>query len=230
MPNLKNYLVYRLHRLLKWEDQDLLAMQQLAPLAKTYLPWSVSSMRPSGLVKVLNDVVVHQRKFIVECGGGVSTYFLVSLLKERGGRLLTLEHNRQWCDVIGSFLREQGLADVVTIVHAPLAPSTHRFEANGNDWYDEAIVAAALGNEKVDLLLVDGPPAYERKIRYARYPAVPFFKPFLAERYTIVLDDVVRKGEREILARWEAELGIRFALHLIDGHVGIGHSKLDWVV
>lgn len=229
MANFKDILVYRLNRLLKWEDQDVLAMQQLAPLAKTYMPWSVSSMRPSGVVKVLNDIVVHQRRSVVECGGGVSTYFIAQLLKERGGKLLTIEHSAEWCDILRGFLAHQGLAEVVDIVHAPLVPCAHPYETK-SDWYDEARVAAAVEGKQIDLLLVDGPPAYERSIQFARYPAVPFLRKYFAESFTIVLDDANRKGERAIAERWGRELGIAMKLHLLEGNVAIGQSKLSWVV
>jgi hypothetical protein len=213
--SLKAYVVHRLNRALKWEDQDLLAMQQLAPLAKTYVPWSVSSMRPSGLVKVLNDIVAHQRKCVVECGGGVSTYFIAQLLKERGGKLITIEHSQEWCEVLKSFLAGQGLAD-------PYTP--------GANWYDEATVAEAVAGAKIDLLLVDGPPAYDRSIQFARYPAIPFFKQYLADSFTVVLDDANRNGERIIAERWAQEMGLKMKLHLLDGNVAVGHSKLSWVI
>jgi hypothetical protein len=229
MTPLKDYLVYRLNRFLTWEDQDLLAMQQLAPLAKTYLPWSVSAMRPSGLVKVLNDIVVHQRKSIVECGGGLSTYFIAQLLKERGGHLITIEHSAEWCEILRQFLDGQGLADVVQIVHAPLAPTSHAYQGKA-DWYDQKIVGDAVRGQKIDLLLVDGPPAYDPSIMFARYPAAPFFRPYFAESYTIVLDDANRKGERAIVERWERELGIGMKIHLIDGHVAVGNSKMAWII
>ncbi len=229
MPTFKDRFVYRLNRFLKWEDQDLLAMQQLAPLAKTYLPWSISSMRPSGLVKVLNDIVVHERKCVVECGGGVSTYFIGRLLKERGGRLITIEHSAEWCEILRGFLAGQGLGDVVQIVHASLAPCGHPYQGQA-EWYDESRVAQAVEGSRIDLLLVDGPPAYEAAIRFARYPAAPFLRKHFAESYTVVLDDANRKGEQEIAARWERELGIAMEIHLLDGNVAIGHSKRSWVV
>ncbi len=229
MANLKNYLVYRLNRLLKWEDQDALALQQLSPLIKTYLPWSVSSMRPSGVVKVLNDIVVHRRREIVECGGGISTYLIGQLLKQQGGRLTTIEHNKDWCGVLEQLMRDQGLGDVVTVVHAPLRPTKHPFQGNA-EWYDEAVTAESVKGLKIDLLLVDGPPAYDAQIQFARYPAAPFFRPYFADGYTIVLDDVNRKGERAIADRWSRELGIAIKLYLIDGNIGMGHSKHDWVV
>jgi len=100
MEALKRYIIERIDRRVKWEDKDILAMQYLAPLSKTYLPWTIASMRPSGLVKVLNDIVVNRRYCIVECGGGVSTYYIASLIKERGGHLYTIEHDKAWVSIL----------------------------------------------------------------------------------------------------------------------------------
>ena len=59
-------------------------MQILAPLTTAYQPWSIFAIRPSGLVKVLNEIVINRRRCIVECGGGISTVYIAKLLQQQG--------------------------------------------------------------------------------------------------------------------------------------------------
>ncbi|WP_249067974.1 class I SAM-dependent methyltransferase [Argonema antarcticum] len=228
MEALKRYIIERIDRRVKWEDKDILAMQYLAPLSKTYLPWTIASMRPSGLVKVLNDIVVNRRSCIVECGGGLSTYYIASLIKERGGHLYTIEHDRAWVSILKEFLATQNLDKFVSIICAPLAKSP--LAINDGYWYDQEIIRDAIAGLKIDLLLVDGPPAHDKNIMYARYPAAPYFKPFMSEDYTIILDDINRKGEQEILRKWEKELAITFYQYQLDGSIAIAQSKNSWLI
>ena len=47
-------------------SHDAVAIQVLAPLSTSYLPWSTSALRPSGLVKILNEIVINRRDSILE--------------------------------------------------------------------------------------------------------------------------------------------------------------------
>ncbi len=182
---------------------DLHAWPALAPLQGGYLPWSSAAIRPAALVLLLNDVLVLGRETLVECGGGVSTLFFARLLAERGaGRLVTIEHDPRWSGFVLEALAREGLEEVACVVDAPLD------EATG--WYDLPAVEAALPDAPIDLLLVDGPPAVEPGREEARHPALPVLHERLAPDATVALDDLPRAGEREVLARWEAEFGLRF--------------------
>lgn len=66
---------------------DAAAWHALTPLLRPYLPWSAGSMRPAGLVLVLNDVWFRMPELIVELGSGMSTLVVARLLREleRGG-------------------------------------------------------------------------------------------------------------------------------------------------
>jgi len=46
--------------------RDVFTIQSMAPLAKHYVPWSSSAIRPSGLQHVVNEAVVNDYKVIVE--------------------------------------------------------------------------------------------------------------------------------------------------------------------
>ncbi len=181
-----------------------------------YLPWGAGVMRPGGLVAVCNDIVMNARCRVVELGGGTSTVLLARLLRQRwpdgGARQVVVEHDLTWTSWIHDQLAREGLASGVLVVHAPLRP--HPLAVGDLGWYDaEALTAgldAALGEDQVDLLIVDGPPADTARTVLARYPALPALRARLALGATVVLDDVERPGEQEVLRRWAQETGLRF--------------------
>lgn len=203
-------------------QKDILAANYLAPLSTSYLPWTASSMRPSGLVQVLNDIFISNRSSIVECGGGISTFYIARLLASRGGHLYTIENDRFWMDLLQDTLAKEGLTDLVTLIYAPLKSTDLALE--NIPWYDtEAISKSLSQDKKIDFLFVDGPPAYDEEIKYSRYPAVPYFRSQLANDFTIVIDDANRNGEQEIIKRWQEILNLDFKIG--DGDIAIATSK-----
>jgi len=188
---------------------DAAARQALSPLLGPFLPWSSGAMRPTGLLTVLNDVWFRRSPNIVELGSGVSTVILARLLHELGaGQLLAVEHDQQWADRVEKQLGQERLNDVARVVRAPLRPSAHTWDSG--EWYDEPVLLTAVEGTAVDVLVVDGPPAWRPGSAHARFPALDMFAPFLAPGATVVLDDVERDGERDVLQRWSREHAIRF--------------------
>jgi Methyltransferase domain len=218
-------LVDRYARWPQRELNDVRAMQILAPLGHRYVAWNASAMRPAGLVAVLNDVVIATRRSIVECGGGISTLYLARLLRQTGGQLTTIEHDGSWAARLRAQIEAEELDDLVSVVTAPLVPVELGFGGRPGEWYDPESLASLRSDPPIDLLIVDGPPAYDSERRHARYPAVPFFRNRLAEDFSIVLDDIGRRGEQEIVAEWERELGIEFERRLAQGRIAIGRSR-----
>jgi hypothetical protein len=188
----------------------------LAALSGPFLPWSSGAMRPAGLVEVCNDIVLNDRGRIVELGSGISTVLLARLLSQLSApgerRLAAVEHDARWKRWVVGQLAREGLDDHAVVVDAPLRACTAAEE--GCTWYDEAAVDAGLdatmGGEVIDLLVVDGPPAFAVGHGLARHPALPMLRDRLARGATVVLDDVERPGEQEVLRRWEAEFGLVF--------------------
>jgi hypothetical protein len=136
-------------------------------------------MRPAGLVTVCNDIVPNGRRRVVELGSGISTVLLARLLCQRwplgGFRIAAVEHDTRWALWVTEQLDREGIGSDVVVVHAPPAP--HPRAEPGLSWYDDAAVIvglrAALRGDPIDLLLVDGPPAYAAGRGLARYPACP---------------------------------------------------------
>lgn len=194
------------------------AAAALAPLtcAGPYLPWGAGTMRPAGLAAVCNDIVLSNRRRLVELGSGTSTVLLARLLARQhpdgGYQHVAVEHDARWADWVVDQLRREGLLERVRVLHAPLAP--HPLAEPGLQWYDETVlldgVEDAHQDSGIDLLVVDGPPADTPGKVLARYPALPVLRARLAADATVVLDDVERPGEQEVLRRWEQETGMEF--------------------
>jgi len=198
--------------------EDLNAWQVLRPLLDLggYLPWSSGAMRPAGLVVVCNEIVQGARTRIVECGSGASTVLLARLLRERdAGAVVAIEHDRTWAALVGDLLRREALERFARVVHAPLEGEP--------PWYAKAALAGLPA--ELDLLVVDGPPACAAGHGDRRSPALPFFEPRLVPGATVVLDDVDRPGEQEVLSRWQAETPWRFEVDETAG-VAVG-SRAD---
>lgn len=196
------------------QAEDLHAWQVLRPLLDVggYLPWSSGAIRPAGLVVICNEVVHCGRTRIVECGSGTSTVLLARLLRERGaGSIVAVEHDESWAALVVDLLGREGLGDLARVVHAPLEGDP--------PWYARPPLEALPA--EVDLLLVDDPPAHAAGEEHRRAPALPFFEERLVPGATIVLDDLQRTGEREVIARWELATPWRFRVDETAG-VAIG--------
>jgi hypothetical protein len=202
---------------------ELHAWAALAPLQGRYLPWSSAALRPSGLVAVLNDIELRDRRVVVELGGGVSSVYLARLLASRGaGRLVAVEHDPRWASWLEGALAREGLDAVARVLRAPLRPHPLAWQS---EWYAADAVLDGLPAEPIDLLLVDGPPGFAPGTERSRYPALPVLRDRLAPDATVVLDDAGRDGERAVLERWEDETGLRFERR--EDSAGIAIARAD---
>lgn len=207
------------------ELNDLWAMQALSPLSPRYVPWTRLALRPAGIVAVLNEIVINRRLRIVECGGGISTIYVGRLLKERGeGHLHTIEHDEAWAGYLRRQLKEEGLDRRVSVTSADLVPIRVGTMTAVRPWYDRAQLEAVTAEAPIDLLVVDGPPAEGSALQDARYPALPVFRELFAEDFTVILDDINRLGEQEVLRRWESEVEIGFQRRFARGRIAVGRS------
>jgi predicted O-methyltransferase YrrM len=170
-------------------------------------------MRPSGVVTILNDIAVNHRTNIVECGGGVSTLYIARLLRERDGHLYTIEESAGWAEILSNQLARERLTDHVSVIHAPL--DAVRLPDGTHRWYSPDAVSSLTSRREIDLLIVDGPVAEEDP--RIRYPALPVLHRSLKAGATVVVDDIDRRGEQQIVRRWENELGLRFDRRFLNG-------------
>ena len=134
---------------------------------------------------------------VLELGGGVSTIWMGLALKKRGyGHLTTLDHDAAYAERTQRLVTAHGLQGFVEVVHAPLVEQ--QVGDCGAMWYDIGELPESL--PPVDLLFVDGPPATDDPT--ARLPAFGRFCSTLVDGATVILDDVNRVGEQQILESW----------------------------
>jgi hypothetical protein len=183
---------------------DLYAWQILGPLTVgyPYLPFTGATAHPVCLARLLNDIVVNRRRSIIELGAGISTVLIGRLFQKNrlDARLMAVDHDGGWISTLEDLLKAEKLSEHIELVHAPLVPCA--LEGADLPWYDVSRLKERIGTTRFDLAFVDGPPAFEPGKQLARYPALPFLLPHLADRFSIFLDDTVRAGEQEVLARW----------------------------
>jgi predicted O-methyltransferase YrrM len=188
--------------------------------AEARLAWSQGAMTPAGLAAVCAEVAGRHRRRIVECGSGFSTLVLARLLHARGGRLVSLEHDQAWAARVRNELAFEGHAEVAQVALAPLEP--HPLARDGLPWYAQRAVRSL--PRRIDLLLVDGPPAFAPEIELSRYPALPALAGRLVPDATVVLDDIDRRGELRILEAWERDCGFRFEVRPAE-RIAIGRRR-----
>ena len=177
-------------------------------------------MTPAGLAAVCVDVAGRNRPRIVECGSGFSTLVLARVLHARGGRLVSLEHDQRWATRVRRHLAAAGHTDLAQVALAPLEP--HPLARDGLPWYAQHALRSL--PRHIDVLLVDGPPAFEPEIELSRYPALPALAERLVRDATVVLDDIDRRGELRILEAWERDCGFRFEVRPAE-RIAVGRRR-----
>ena len=184
----------------------LLTYRQLEALQNLYAVAGVDRPMPAtrgwasspDLLLVLSELVEREKpSLIVECGSGTSTLWLAMVLRrfEIKGRVVALEHQDAYAEKARRLLDQHGLADFAEIRYAPLEPA----EVGGHSylWYAREVWADLDG---IDLLFVDGPPTTVGE--HARLPALPMLAAQLHPDAVVVLDDLIRSDEQEVVEEW----------------------------
>lgn len=198
------YMTEALTAKIRASSHNLESLHFLPSLGLPFVPQTSFALCASAIRIILNDIVLHQRRCVVELGSGISTLFLSKVLHDRPGSLLiSVDHDANWLACIASQLKRIGTASAVRLVHAPLEPSP------GNDdvlWYSHGLLKIALERETVDAVIVDGPKALHENDSETRSHALPFLFPRLNHAGAVVfMDDIRRNGERQIYAQWAEE-------------------------
>jgi len=95
------------------EIKDIRSLELLKNIHAEYLPWTGASIHPTALLYLLNDITIHQRKHIVECGSGISTIYIASLIRnlKKDVTFQTIDHNEHWLSIMRDHLEEHDLLD-----------------------------------------------------------------------------------------------------------------------
>ncbi len=130
-------------------------------------------------------------------------------------RIITFEHSKVYYEKTRSLLLHSKGSDYVELVNAPLIK--YSYENEEYLYYDcEATLkelAELYRSRKISILvLVDGPPGSTGPC--ARFPALPvLLNNFPSARYQIVLDDLNRGDEKEVVEKWLGLLRKRSLSH-----------------
>lgn len=181
------------------QPQEVEALLQLYSKVSPTAPMPPSgkwALNPTGLLNLYALVEKHRPSVIVELGSGTSTVWLGYAIVQQGhGRVVSLDHLSDYAEHTRAAIDLHGLSAISDIRVAPLTDT--RVDDETYQWYDTATLADL---DLIDLLFVDGPPGATG--HDARYPAVPMLLDRLADGALVVLDDIDRADEVEIVERW----------------------------
>jgi hypothetical protein len=198
----------KIHR----SNDDAYAMQVILKLFPefTYLPFTPFSLNPYTIIHILNDILLNDRKQIVEFGTGVSSIIIARFIQVNNleTKILSIDNNLEWTAFILKELIKYKCEDKIKLIVGELtAHEQKKFAAYGNRyWYDFKTVKEAISSLDIDIdiVVVDGPSTGLSK--FSRYPAIPMLKNKLAENSIIFLDDTRRRSEKKILIKWNEEI------------------------
>jgi predicted O-methyltransferase YrrM len=145
---------------------------------------------------------------ILECGSGLSTILLGVVAQKKGTRVWSLEHDLFWADKVRSTLKRYGIKSVELY-------ATNLRDYGSYWWYDPPKGEMP---KQFSLVVCDGPPG---SIPGGRYAMLPIMKPHLKPGCIVLLDDVGRVAEKEIIARWAKELDTSYRIEGIVKPFGV---------
>jgi predicted O-methyltransferase YrrM len=144
---------------------------------------------------------------ILECGSGISTLLLGLVGQRFGAEIVALEHDPYWASRVVTTLSKNRISSVDLRV-TPLK------DFGGYTWYETDPQTLP---RDFSLVVCDGPPG---ETPGGRYGMLPHMRSLLRSGCVILLDDVDRADERNVLERWSRELGTSFVIHGTDNQYG----------
>jgi hypothetical protein len=113
-----------------------------------------------------------------------------------GGLGRGLARSTEFLAVTRGNVRQHGLEKLVTFFHAPLCEM--RVDGREHKWYRPSDLPSS---GPIDLLVVDRPVGSTCPL--ARYPALPLLRDRMGAFFIVLMDDTLRRDEREILRMWD---------------------------
>lgn len=153
----------------------------------------------------------HKPRRILELGSGSSTVLIARALLKLGHPAelhVSVDHDARYLRLTRELARLNGVEHLIRFEHCPLESRPEW----AHPWYSR--IAEVAADAKFDLLLVDGPPAYESGKDRAREPALDVLAESLGPNAIVLLDDANRPGETAIAEAWCAR------------HPGFAHTRI----
>lgn len=182
--------------------QDALAYQKLLNDLKLlgFFPVTNWSIPPRLVLHVLNDIVLNDKKNIIEFGSGFSTICIANFIKteKREIQFYSIESDENWFNMMRNYLKKMELEPFVEII---LAPLDNQRELDNVLWYNLDVLNETLRNSGLfDLVIVDGPVG--ALSRNSRLPAIPYLQKKVSRNIKVFLDDTNRPDEKYIISEW----------------------------
>jgi Methyltransferase domain len=197
------WVSYYLMRELVDAREEARELWSLTGLVVDGTPWPTPggwALGAAALNRFLLELSDRECRTVVELGPGTSSIVLGRARPDL--HIVGLEHDVHFVETLAAYLRRHGLADY-ELIHAPLVPQGVSGRAVG--WYDPAVLARL--PEKVDALIVDGPP--NGRGTGARSPAWPMLRTRMAPGGLVLVDDTDRPDERRMVDAWAADGSLR---------------------
>jgi hypothetical protein len=156
----------------------------------------------SGLSAYLLACLNHTDKangYVLECGSGLSTILMGIIAKSKEVKIVSLENSKKWRNRTNWYLKHFNLNNV-SILYTPIV------ERGNYQWYE--IEKNALP-EKISLVILDGPPG---DIKGGRTGFFPECKDHLNRDSIILVDDVIRKDEMQMVVEFSSSMDFRYSI------------------
>lgn len=177
--------------------EDYIQLMRLVPMSLP-MPRPGTWAASEDLLLWLAGYVLERRpRTVVDLGSGQSSVWMAAAMRTAGydGRVIGVDHDEVFAQATRDLARRQGVDAWLTVIHAPLREQV--IGGRTVRWYD---LDALSGIDDIDLLSIDGPPG--QGASQARWPALPALRDRLADDAVVVLDDMIRRDEQEILEDW----------------------------
>jgi hypothetical protein len=203
------------------EIESLVQVISLLRLSAPLPPMRDWAILPDFAALIIGLVREKRPAMVLELGSGVSTLVAAYSLKAIGeGRIVSLEHDKDFARTTEENVRKHDLTDVVRVICSPLKEVV--IGSRTHQWYGTDPLE---GLEGVGILIVDGPPGNLQEM--ARYPALPILWKRLRDDVVIIVDDAARSDEKKMIQIWlreYPELHIEYA-ETAKGAVVLRRSK-----
>lgn len=195
---LRNYLkesIMTTHSQLESQLSIMHIVNPRLPLPNTR-GWAAS---PDFLRLIIENILVRKPKTILELGGGVSTLYIAYVLEKiKSGKIYSVDHLDEYAKITRNRIKDHGLSQFVEVLFSPLEDI--EVKQKKRKWYKK-FVTNEMG--KIDMLIVDGPPTSVQN--KSRYPAMPLLYEYLSDNALIIIDDYIRKEDKEAVDMWLRE-------------------------
>lgn len=189
--------------------ESIYGFKHLLPPSRS---WAAS---PDLIVEIINQIRDRKPQLIVEVGSGLSTLWIARVLQQLGtGRLISIDHDAFFAAKTSQHLATNGLEHLVDLRVGELEEQT--WPDGTQNWYPHALMN---GIEKIDLLIVDGPPRNDSETY--RWPAMWELESRMNDSAAIILDDAIRLEEANLAVAWSDRGNYNLEIKNLEKRAGI---------